>query len=116
MSNVTQPIYNWQGPLPLDGDPFTPTRDGTILLLASGSGWSTDEGGLIGMNILVNESLVGTSQVFTNEERSHKAFIPICVPLSGLTPGQPATVRLEALDGTTTDYNDYFNVTVVEID
>lgn len=119
MSNVFQPVYNWAGPLSLDGDTFTPGSGKTWFLFASGSGWSTSGGELIGMSVLVNEIQVGICQVMTNEASSHKAFVPICVPLTEneLTPGQPATVRLEPYnDATVTDLNDYFNVTVVEID
>jgi hypothetical protein len=116
MANVTPAISNWQGPLPIDGDAFTPTSNGTFLLFASGSGWSTGGAALIGMNVIANGTWVGSSQVWTNPAYSHAAFVPICVPLSGLTPGQPVTVRLEAFNETTTDLNDYFNVTVVEID
>lgn len=116
MANVTQPIANWQGPLPIDGDAFTPQGNGTFFLFASGSGWTPNGGSLIGMNVYVNENWVATSQVWTNQASSHAAFVPVCVPLTGLQQGQPATVRLEAFDGTTTDLNDYLNVTVVEID
>lgn len=117
MSNVFQPISNWQGPLPIDGDVFTP-QGKTFFLFASGSGWAREQG-LIGMDVYVNDVYAGTCQVVTNEVNSHKAFIPICVALSGLQTGQPATVRLQPIEGgitTITDVNDSFNVTVVEMD
>jgi hypothetical protein len=113
-ASITSVYANSAGPLPLAGDTFT-SHGGALTLNASGSGWSTNGSALIGMNVLVDGVVMGTSQVFTNEASSHKAFIPISVALPGVGSGAHVVV-LQPLSGTTTDFNDFFNVTVVEVD
>lgn len=113
-ANVTPVYTNAAGPLPLSGDTFT-SHGGVLTLNASGSGWSGKGSSLIGMKVLVDGNAVGTAQVFTNEANSHKAFIPISVSLPGVGAGTHVVV-LQPLPGTTTDHNDFFNVTVVEVD
>jgi hypothetical protein len=113
-ANITPVYANAVGPLPLSGDTFT-SNGGVLTLNASGSGWSSAASAVIGMNVLVDGTVVGTSQVFTNEASSHKAFIPISVPLPGVGAGSHV-VALQPLSGTTTDHNDFFNITVVEVD
>jgi hypothetical protein len=112
--SITGVYVNAAGALPLAGDTFT-SHGGTLTLNASGSAWSTSAGALIGMNVLVDGVVVGTSQVYTNEAQSHKALIPISVALPGVGAGAHVVV-IQPLSGTTTDFNDFFNVTVVEVD
>lgn len=113
-ANITAVYANAAGPLPLSGDTFT-SHGGVLTLNAAGSGWSSKVDSLIGMNVLVDGKPMGTAQVFTNEAASHKAFIPISVSLPGVGAGTHVVV-LQPLPGTNTDGNDFFNVTVVEVD
>src|SRR4029077_608445 len=76
MWNVTQVMNERNGPLtltPVFGATFN-TGGGTLLIFASGSGFSPS-GGPIGMQILVDGKERGRALTFTNEIQSHKAFV-----------------------------------------
>jgi hypothetical protein len=120
------------GPLPRKAT-FT-SHGGTLLIMANGSGFRNSQTfGTIGMDVYVLDSqgsLVGSTyeRVFTNEKSSHKTFVPRQLILRN-KPAGTYTVRLEASRSadcntaseisfavcTTTDANDNFNVTVLEI-
>ena len=86
------------------------TGGGSLLIIASGSGWGS---GNIGMNIQLDTNVIGMARSFTNEGGSHKAFT--CNPLvpRNVAAGSH-TITLTALAGTSSDGNDWFNVTVLE--
>ena len=109
MWNVTQVFNSRQGGLPLTSGAFT-TGGGSLLIIASGSGWGS---GNIGMSIQLDGGTIGTVRSFTNEGGSHKAFT--CNPLvqRNIAAGSH-TITLTALAGTSSDGNDWFNVTVLE--
>lgn len=132
---ATQVIRD-QGPLPLEGT-FT-SNGGTLIILASGSGYRSSSNarthGRIGMDIYLNTFIRwdAGAEVFTNEQNSHKAFVDLyaVVPLPEDSAGQ-FTIRLEDsynssvcntadefptnVRCTTTDRLDFFRVTVLEI-
>ncbi|MCA1636352.1 MAG: hypothetical protein LC802_22350 [Acidobacteria bacterium] len=88
------------------------TNGGLVILFVSGSGWAPN-GGLIGMSVKVDGALKGNMRAFTNEPGSHKSFVPGQLVLA-LDAGQH-TLLLEALPGTASDLNDFYNVTAVEM-
>jgi hypothetical protein len=126
-----QEVLSQPGPLPLEGN-YT-SKGGTLIISASGSGYrataSARQGGRIGMDVFVDGLFQGLSRVITNERDSHKAFVPGFLVVEGL-PAGPHTIRLEAVYDsgvcnsanetihdrcTTTDGNDSFGLTVMEI-
>jgi hypothetical protein len=120
------------GPLPRENT-FT-SSGGTLLLTASGSGFrNTQLEGKIGMHVDFlnsNGNLWGTTsvQTYTNEKNTHKAFVSQQLVLSGY-PAGTYKIRLQPMwDAscntgsetranycTSTDSNDNFHVTVLEI-
>jgi hypothetical protein len=100
--------------LPLSAG-FT-TSGGTLVITASGSGFASAANAptIIGMNILVDGVNQGVSRSFTNEASSHKAFVTTTIVLTGVAAGNH-TVQLTALTRTTTDFNDFFDVSVLEL-
>lgn len=100
------------GALPLSAT-FT-TNGGTVMITASGSGFSSPGSGVIGMNVLVDGVNRGVSRTFTNEPSSHKAFVTTQIVISNLAAGSHA-LQLAALGGTSTDFNDFFDVSVLEL-
>jgi hypothetical protein len=108
-------VITASGPLPVEGK--YKSRGGKLIISAAGSGWSSTENQLIGMNVFVNGKNVGTAQVWTNEAESHKAFVsafPV-VYAKDVGPG-PVTIKLDTLNAqTNTDQNDFYRVTVVEL-
>ena len=101
------------GPLPLQTQ-FT-SSGGTLLVFASGSGFRNGSSGVIGMTIRINGSIMATNNGFTNEGSSHKAFPAIFVTVTSVGAGTH-TLELVQRDGNTiTDFNDFFNVAILEL-
>jgi hypothetical protein len=106
-------VIDTNGALPKEGT-YNKRRGGTLIISAAGSGWSSNNDQLIGMNVYVDNNRVGTAQVWTNEAASHKAFVPVFAVVNNVSKG-PHTIKLEPLNpATKTDQNDYFRVTVEE--
>jgi hypothetical protein len=97
--------------LPLSGS-FS-SNGGSLLIMASGSGFAA-AAGVIGMNISVDGSVRGTARSFTNEPSSHKAFVSTHLFITGLAAGSH-TLNLDPLSGTRTDFNDFFDVAIMEL-
>jgi hypothetical protein len=118
------------GPLPRSGS-YT-SKGGTLIISASGSGFRSafaQKGGLIGMGIVVDGTHRGISEVTTNERDSHKAFVTDTIVVEGLAAGSHSiSLQDKFASGvcntaseevahycTTTNADDTFYVTVVEI-
>ena len=108
------------------------SEGGTLVISAAGSGFRSDSNtrtvGDIGMRILVDGTERGQALLHANERQSHKPFVARQVVVKGLAAGSH-TIKLEAIyesscntDSetrftvcTTTNSNDRFEVTVLEI-
>lgn len=101
------------GPLTQPFEARFKTSGGPIVIVASGSGYSTSGARILGMNVIVDGLVRGEARVYTNEASSHRAFVASGIPVTGLARGNH-TLRLEPLSGTQTDGNDFFTVTVLE--
>ena len=113
ISSVQQ-VFSDQAGLPLPS-PFT-SNGGTLVIFASGSGYFNGCVGIgvIGMAIFVDLAQVGTARSFTNEPCSHKTFVSNALVVTGVSRG-PHTLSLFPLVNTTTDFNDFYSVTVMEL-
>jgi hypothetical protein len=111
MWRVTQVLNQVQGGLPKGGN-FT-SGGGILVILFSGSGFA---GGamVIGMTLQIDGVNRAFARSFTNEPSSHKAFTTNFLVQPGIAAGNH-TINLVALAGTSTDFNDWFNVTVLEL-
>jgi hypothetical protein len=85
----------------------------TLLILAAGSGWGS-AAATIGMDVQIDGKSCGELKRYTNENGSHKAFNANPLVVTTVKPGSH-TVTLAALAGTSTDLNDYFSVTILEL-
>ena len=86
MWNATN-VINTNGPLGLTTS-FA-SGGGTLVIMASGSGYCTTMG-YIGMNILLDGASIDNCQVFANSVNTHLAFVPKTIVKKGLLP---ATIR-----------------------
>ena len=67
------------------------------------------------MLVRIDSVVVATSNGFTNEANSHKAFPPTFTVVTSVTAGSH-TLDLVPRDAfTVTDFNDFFNVAVLEL-
>ena len=112
MWKVTQVFSSQKGPLLKEGK-FT-SGGGTLLIFASGTGFQKGRRGSIGMEIRVDNVRKGYAKSYTNEWNSHKAFSANPLVVTRIKAGNH-TIRLVSWNGTETDGNDYFNVTVLEL-
>lgn len=90
------------------------SQGGRLVITASGSGFRGATAGTIGMALAIDSVPIANVTGYTNETGSHKAFVPRQLVVSNITAGQH-TLTLTALADTSTDQNDYFNVTILEL-
>ena len=111
---MTQLFSQTPGPLPLTTT-YT-TQGGALMFYASGSAWCYAGGQTIGMNVVIDGNVVGTAKVFTNEGWSHKSLVANGIVVKGI-PAGTHTIQLTQLPLSIerTDYNDYFDLTVIEV-
>lgn len=104
-------IINLQaGPLPIVRNFSVPNGSVSQVLIVSGSAWSTTQNTLIQVEILIEDSVVGTLNMFSNGDYTHRTFPPALIPLR-LPPDNNYTLTLRIPNGslTTTDVNDFFS-------
>jgi hypothetical protein len=108
---VTALLQGRSGALPIEATFKTSGKP--VLINAAGSGYGA-AGSQIGMLVRVDGIARGEVKSFTNEASSHKAFVENDIAVTNLGPGTH-TLKLEVLSGTTTDANDFFTVSVLEL-
>lgn len=105
---AVQVIMNQQqGPLPVNAT-FNAPSDAPMYIEVIGSVWTQTTDSLIGIVIELDGQAIGTAQVFSNAQATHRPVVPAYLPIQ-LQQGQH-TLTLNPLSGTTTvsDVNDYF--------
>lgn len=99
-------ISQQKGPLPIKVN-FNAIGDLLATLVITGSVWTTTANQMIGIQVAVDGANVGTAQIFSNTASTHRAVVPVYIPIK-LAYGQH-TLTLTALGGSTTsDFNDFF--------
>ena len=125
-----QLVVNNSGPLPVDGT-FT-SDGGTLIILASGSGYrggAEESSGRIGMDVKVDGRLQGIADGFGEGFNVHETFVDEYIVLEGV-PAGTYTLRLERRydssdcdtdEETSSDYctatnsSDFFSAIVIEL-
>lgn len=100
-------IGNQKGPLPIQTT-FMAPGDMPMYLEVQGSVWTQTANQMIGIQASLDGSVVGTANIFSNGASTHRAVVPIYIPVK-LAQGSH-TLQLAAAPGTTTvsDLNDFF--------
>jgi len=109
MANVL-PVINQKGPLPLTAT-VKVVSDGPMVLMFSGSVWSTTGQSMIGAGVLLDGVRVATATIFANPGATHMAVVPVMVPIQ--TTFGEHTFEIVPLSGTTTDFNDNFALNIL---
>lgn len=105
---AVQVIINQQkGPLPLNAT-FNAPSDAPMYLEVTGSVWTQTQDALIGISIQLDGQQLGTAQIFSNANATHRSVVPAYLPIQ-LTQGQH-TLTLTPISGSTTvsDFNDFY--------
>lgn len=106
------------GPLPLTTPDFK-SKGGRLVIFVSGSGFR-EVSKLLSCKVSINKdggafTEVGRLNTFTNEALSHKTLVPrqIIIPPE-LSLSGSHSFKIESVD-LTTDFNDFFNLVVYEL-
>jgi hypothetical protein len=100
------------GPLPKSGTMTKSSASSKLLFQASGSAFNAGGATMI-VDVRVNGLTVGQLRAYSNEGSSHKTLVSNSMVVTGLAAGNHS-VSLVAAAGTSTDLNDYFDVTAIE--
>lgn len=98
-------IANQKGPLPIKAS-FMAPGDMPMYLEITGSVWTQTANQMIGIQITLDGTVVGTANIFSNGASTHRAVVPLYVPVK-LTQGSH-TLQLNAAANTVSDLNDLF--------
>jgi hypothetical protein len=115
MWQVSQPIGNDSGPLPVTSIPFA-TGGGTLLLFVSGSAYLPAPGTL-GLQVRVDSQFAGTASL-TVTAANMRVPLTATMIATGIPAGDGHLITVEVLSddpATRTDVNDLFTVTVLEL-
>lgn len=103
---AVQVILSAVGPLPVKGT-FDAPGDMPMYIEVSGSVWSITANQMLGINIELDGTKIGTAQIFSNGPSTHRAVVPAWVPVK-LGQGQHTIALTLANSATTSDLNDSF--------
>lgn len=104
---AVQVILSAVGPLPVKAT-FNAPGDMPMYIEVNGSIWTQTANQMIGINIDLDGTIIGTAQIFSNGASTHRAVVPAWVPVK-LTQGQH-TLTLSSASATVSDSNDSFVV------
>src|SRR5215213_6236414 len=94
-----QMILAQKGPLPINAT-FQAVTNGPTYLEVNGSVWTQTANNMIGISIEIDGQAVGTAQIFSNANATHRAVVPAYIPLS-LAQGSH-TIALKTMPNSTT--------------
>jgi hypothetical protein len=100
-----QVILAQVGPLPITAT-FNAPGDMPMFLEVNGSVWTQSANVLTGIVVKLDGNVVGKAQIFSNANATHRAVVPVYIPVE-LTQGQH-TLTLSADANTVSDYNDLY--------
>jgi hypothetical protein len=101
------------GPLSVSAQ-FDSEVDGPVVFVLSGTAWTQEAPTLIGINLLLDgESLGSAAMCFANLNANHQAMRTTFIPYDNLTIGPHTIEVVPAYSNTVTDFNDYFQVTMI---
>lgn len=100
-------ISGQKGPLPIQATFMSP-GDMPMYLEVSGSVWTQSANQMIGIQVSIDGNVVGTANIFSNANATHRAVVPVYLPVK-LGQGSH-TLSLSAAPGTSTvsDANDFY--------
>ena len=107
---AVQVILSQAGPLPITAN-FNAPGDSPMYIEVNGSVWTQTANAMIGIAIMLDGKSVGTAQVFSNANATHRTVVPAYIPVK-LSQGQHK-LQLSPAPGTTvSDFNDFFTAVI----
>lgn len=105
-------IYDGAGPLPVKASFESPTNGGVVFVLTA-TARTQSAAILTGVSLSLDGNNIGTAMCWANQNDNHIAMRSTFIPFSGLTIGEHTIEIDNAYNGTITDVNDYFQVTML---
>ena len=106
-----QVILSQKGPLPITAS-FSAPGDSPMYIEVNGSVWTQTANQMIGIAIALDGNQVGTAQIFSNANATHRTVVPAYIPVK-LTQGQHKLTLSAITPGTTvSDFNDLFTAVI----
>ncbi|MDT4898552.1 MAG: hypothetical protein QOH25_3629 [Acidobacteriota bacterium] len=105
-----QVIVNQAGPLPIT-TPFQAPGDEPMYLEVNGSIWTQDVGTMIGIGIELDGQVIGSAQIFSNGNATHRAVVPAYISIQ-LSEGQHTLTLYLNTGETVSDSNDFYTAVI----
>jgi len=83
-----------------------------MVLFVTGSVWATQPAQWVGVEVYLDGVAIGECLIYCNEANSHRTFIPQMFPIT-VAFGQHTVSLSASTEYTTSDINDYFNVSIL---
>lgn len=106
---AVQVLISQVGPLPITAQ-FNAIGDSPMYIEVNGSVWTQTANVMTGINIAIDGQKVGTAQIFSNANTTHRAVVPAYIPVK-LSQG-PHKITLSASANTVSDFNDYYTAVI----
>ncbi|HEX3464216.1 MAG TPA: hypothetical protein VHS78_09250 [Candidatus Elarobacter sp.] len=109
-------VLQQAGPLPISTTFSLPFSATPAVLVVYGSVWTQRANAMIGCQVSIDGSVMGTASVFSNTPSTHRQFTPYAVQLqddtaSATSPPESVTLQLTAASPyTVSDSNDSYLV------
>lgn len=105
-------IYDGAGPLPVKATFQSETSVGVVFVLTA-TARTESAAVLTGVQLIIDGVSIGQSLCWANENNNHMTLRPTLIPYGDMTIGEH-TIEIDiAYEGTITDVNDYFQVTML---
>lgn len=101
---AVQVVLRQQGPLPLKAT-FDAPGDMLMHIEVQGSVWTQTANQMIGIDIALDGTNIGTAQIFSNANSTHRTVVAAYIPVK-LTQGQH--ILTLSANNSVSDYNDSY--------
>ena len=105
-----QVILSQAGPLPITAT-FNAPGDEPMYLEVNGSVWTQSPNNMIGIAIKLDGKAVGTAQIWSNANATHRAVVPAYIPIT-LKQGKHTLTLSASSGGTVSDSNDFYTAVI----
>jgi hypothetical protein len=106
-------IFDGAGPLPVSAK-FNSPLDGPVTFVLTGTAWTQTAGSLIGLDLVLDGNGIGNSAMcYANNSADHMAMRTTFIEVDNLSYGPHTIEIIGAYSDTVTDFNDYFQVTML---
>lgn len=82
--------------------------DMPMYLEVQGSVWTTTANQMIGIQVSIDGTVIGTASIFSNTASTHRAVVPVYLPIKLTQGSHTIALDLAANTKTTSDFNDFF--------